>query len=65
MKTIREINNKNREGYFFNDMTNINDFDPISLSIDQALFNKNLFLYDIKYVKNLNSLNSLYLVFNN
>ena len=40
-------------------MTNINDFDPSLLNIDE------LIMYDIKYIKNLNSLNSLYPVFNN
>ena len=47
-------------------MTNINDFDPNLLNIDEVLFKSNeLFMYDIKYIKNQNSLNSLYLVFNN
>ena len=47
-------------------MTNINDFDPSLLNIDDVLFESNkLIMYDIKYIKNLNSLNSLYIVFNN
>ena len=47
-------------------MTNINDFDPSLLIIDEELFESNeLVMYDIKYIKNLNSLNTLYLVFNN
>ena len=47
-------------------MTNINDFDPSLLNIDGILFESNeLIMYDIKHIKNLNSLNSLYLVFNN
>ena len=58
MKTNRVI--------FFNDMTNINHFDPSSLNIDGVSFkNDELVMYDIKYIKNLNSLNTLYLVFNN
>ena len=66
MKTIRQINIKNRQGYFFNDMTNINDFDPSLLNIDEVLFKSNkLIMHDIKYIKNLNSLDSLYLIFNN
>ena len=57
---------ENRQGYFFNDITNINDFDPSLLNIDEVLFKSNkLIMYDIKYIKKLNSLNSLYLVFNN
>ena len=66
MKTIRQINIENRQNYFFNDMTNINDFDPSLLNIDEVIFESNkLIMYDIKYIKNLNSLGSLYLVFNN
>ena len=66
IKTINQINIENRQGCFFNDMTNINDFDPSLLNIDEVLFKSNeLFIYDIKYIKNLNSLNFLYLVFNN
>ena len=53
MKTIRKINIESKQNYFFNDMTNINDSDLNLLNIDQVLF------------KDLNSLNSLYLVFNN
>ena len=66
MKIIRQINIENRQNYFFNDMTNINDFDPSLLNIDEVLFESNeLIMYDIKYIKNLNSSDSLYLVFNN
>ena len=66
MKTIKQINIENRLKYFFNDMTNVNDFDPSLLNIDEVLFESNkLIMYDIKYIKNLNSLDSLYLVFNN
>ena len=66
MKTIRQINTENRQGYFLNDMTNINYFDPNLLNIDEVLFESDeLIMYDIKHIKNLNSLNSLYLVFNN
>ena len=46
-------------------MTNANDFDPSLLNIDEVLFESNeLIMYDIKYTKNLNSLNTLHLVFN-
>ena len=66
MKTVRQINIENRQGYFFNDMTNINDFDPSLLNIDEISFKSDeLIMYDIEYIKNLNSLNTLYLVFNN
>ena len=66
MKTIRQINIENRQNYFFNEMTNINDFDPSLLNIDEVLFESDeLIMYDIKYIKNLNSSDSLYLAFNN
>ena len=66
MKTVRQINIDNRQVYFFNDITNINDSDTSLLNIDQILFETDeLVMYGIKYVKNLDSLSSLYLVFNN
>ena len=47
-------------------MTNINDFDPSLLNIDEVSFRGDeLIMYDIKYIKNLNRVNTLYLVFNN
>ena len=51
---------------FFNNMTNIGDFDLGLLNIEQISFKSNdSIIYDIKYIKNLNGSNSLYLVFNN
>ena len=38
MKTIRQINIKDRQSYFFNNMKNINDFDPSLLNIDEVSF---------------------------
>ena len=47
-------------------MTNISDFDPCLLNVDSIEFKSNdSIVYDIKYIKNLNGSNSLYLVFNN
>ena len=47
-------------------MTNISDFDPSLLNVDSLEFkSNNSVIYDIKYIKNLNSSNSLYLVVNN
>ena len=64
MRTIKQV--KNRQNYFFHDMTNISDFDLSLLNIDQIAFKSNeSIVYDIKYTKNLNGSNSLYLVFNN
>ena len=66
MKVTRQLTIEDRSGYFFTDMTNINDFDPSLLDIDQASFlNDESTMYDIKYIKNSNRLNPLYLVFNN
>ena len=62
METIMQIKIENRQGYFFNDMTNINDFDPNLLNIDQVVFESGLIMYGIKYIKDLSS---LHLVFNN
>ena len=66
MRTTKQVNIKNRQNYFFNDMTIIGDFDLSLLNIDQIAFkNNDSIIYDIKYIKNLNGSNSLYLVFNN
>ena len=40
MRTLRQVNIKNRQNYFFNSMTNIKNFDPSLLSIDQVSFKK-------------------------
>ena len=65
MRTIKQGNIKSRQNYFFN-MTNIGDFYFSLLNIDEIAFQSNgSIVYDIKYVKNLNGSNSLYLVFNN
>ena len=66
MKKIRQTNIKNRQNYFFNNMTNIRDLDLSLLNIEQIAFKSNdSIIYEINYIKNLNSSNSLYLVFNN
>ena len=47
-------------------MKNINDFDPSLLNIDEISFKSDKsIMYDIKYIQNVNSLNTLNLVFNN
>ena len=66
MRTIKQVNIKSRQNYFFNDMTNIGDLDLSLLNIDKIAFKSNeSIIYDIKYIKYLNSSNSLFLVFNN
>ena len=48
-------------------MTNIKNFDPDLLSINQVSFGKNTdcVIYEIEYFKNFDSANLLYLIFNN
>ena len=66
MRTIRQINIKSKQIYFFNDMTNISDFDPNLLNIQKVSFKSSkLISYEIRCIKDLNSSNSLCLVFNN
>ena len=66
MRTLRQVSIKNHQTYFFISMTNIKSFDPNLLSIDQVSFKgTDCVIYSIKYFKNLNNENSLYLVFNN
>ena len=66
MKNLRQVNIKNRQNYFFNSMTNIKNFEPSLLIIDKiSLKSTDSVIYDIKYFKNLDSANSLYLIFNN
>ena len=65
---VKDIDIKNRTYYFFNDMTNIKNFDPNNIKIDEKS-NKNILIYytgyvmikDLKYVK-INSVNPLYLI---
>ena len=66
MKTIRQMNIKNRRNYFLNSMINIKNFDPTLLSIEQISFKStDSVIYDIKYFKNFDSANSLYLILDN
>ena len=66
MKTVKGTNIENRS-YSFNSMTNIKNFDLNLLSINKISFEKNTdcLIYEIEYFKNLDSENSLYLIFNN
>ena len=68
MGNIKEINIKNRIDYFFDDMINIEDFDPNSLKIDKKLY-KNINIYYIGYITikdsdfvKIKSVNPLYLI---
>ena len=49
MGNIKEMNIKNRTCYFFDDMINIEDFDPNLLKIDKKSY-KNTDIYCIGYI---------------
>ena len=49
MGNIKEINIKNWTYYFFNDMINIEDFDPSLLKIDKNS-HKNIGIYNTGYI---------------
>ena len=68
MGNIIEIKMKNRTYYFFDNMINIENFDPNLLKIDKKLYKKSDIFYigyitmkDSDYVK-INSVNLLYLI---
>ena len=46
MKTLRKVNIKNLQNYFFNSMTNIKNFDPNLLSTEQISFKSTDFVID-------------------
>ena len=66
MVTTKHINIKNRTYYFYDDLININEFDPNLLKLDKNSF-KNIGIYYIGYIKKkdeykINSVNPLYLL---
>ena len=66
MVTIKQLNIKNRIYYFYNDLINLNDFDPKLLKLDKKS-SMDISIYYIGYVTknpeyNINSLNPLYLL---
>ena len=69
MANMKQINIKNRTYYFFNDMTDIKDFDPSLTKIDKKSY-KNIGIYNIGYVtvksisdwENIDIVNPLYLM---
>ena len=51
MRAIKQVNIKNCQNYFFNDVTSIGDFDLSLLSTDQITIKSNdTIIYDIKYI---------------
>ena len=71
MGEVKQIDIKNRTYYFYNDMINIKNFDPILLKIDRKSY-KDISIYYIGYItiKNIDdceiiqSVNSFYLLVN-
>ena len=68
MRSIKEINIKNRTYYFFDDMINIKDFDSNLLKIDKMSY-KNIDICYIGYITmkdsdyaKIHSVNPLYLI---
>ena len=49
MGVVKQIDIKNRTYYFYNDMINIKNVDPILLKIDQKSY-KNIGIYNIGYI---------------
>ena len=45
-------------------MVNINEFDPGLLHVDGTAIDHDFIVYAVKYVKSLNKIDSLYIVFN-
>ena len=63
MKATKGLNIKDKPGYFFTDMTNINNFDLDLLIINEiAVFNGGSTMYEISYNEESNT---PYIVFNN
>ena len=71
MRTIRQINIKNRTYYFYNDQIDLKGFDATLLKTDKKDY-KDIDIYYIGYVtvkkiancNNINSVNPLYLMIN-
>ena len=71
MGVAKQINIKNRTFYFYSNMTNIKNFDPILLKIDRKSY-KDIGIYNIEYIaikktndcETIYSVNPLYLLVN-
>ena len=69
MGAVKQINIKNQIYYFYSDMINIKNFDPVLLKIDRKSY-KNIATYNIGYItnkkiddcENIYSVNPLYLI---
>ena len=66
---VKGIDIKNRTDYFFNDIINIENFDPNNIKIDEKSY-KDILIYYIEYVTikeyiEIYGVNPLYLIFRN
>ena len=69
MGVVKQIDIKNRTYYFYNDMINIKNFDPILFKINKKSY-KDIGIYSIGYItikkidvyENIYSVNPLYLI---
>ena len=64
---VKDINIKNRTYYFFNDIIDMENFDPNNIKVDEKSY-KNTLTYSIGYVTikeyiKIHSVNPLYLIF--
>ena len=71
MGVVKQIDIKNRTNYFYNDIINVKNFDPVLLKIDKTSY-KDIGIYNIWYItikkiddcENIYSVNPLYLIVN-
>ena len=71
MGAVKQIDFKNQTYYFYNDIINVKNFDPVLLKIDKTLY-KDIDIYNIGYItikkiddcENIYNVNPLYLIVN-
>ena len=71
MDVVKQIDIQNRTYYFYNDIINVKNFDPVLLKIDKTSY-KDIGIYNIWYItikkiddcENIYSVNPLYLIVN-
>ena len=64
MKITKQLNIKEKEIHVFTDMININNYDSRLFLIDRTAMDHDFIIYYVKYLKNSNTFDNLYLVFN-
>ena len=61
MKPTKRLNIEEKSGYYFMNMTNVNDFDPKLLLINEITFSSESTMFESSYEKESNT---PYIVFN-